>query len=172
MLQLSKIFWDICRLKAGPQALPTGHNLLISAVLAGIIIDSFASSIFMTKLSTLDVIITVVTYNFVLLMAVYFILYLVGYAGRAIQTLTAVAGAGFFISLVLLPALLVLNSSNAEVKPFGLLILIDNIWRISVNAHIFRHALSISLLMAMILSVSYLLFGILIAEYVLPTQAS
>ena len=76
------------------------------------------------------------------------------------------------ISLVLLPALLTLNTTGEAVKSFALLILVDNAWRIAVNAHIFRHALSISLLMAMILSVSYLLFGVLIADFLLPAQAS
>ncbi len=172
MLQLSRIFWEICRLKLGPQELPTGRYLLISAVLAGIIVDSFGSSILIPKLTNFEIINTVVIYNVVLLMAVYFLLKLVGYAERGIQTVTAIAGSGLFISLVLLPALLMLNASAEAVKSFAFLILIDNIWRIAVNAHIFRHALSISLLMAMILSVSYLLFGVLVAEFLLPTKTA
>ena len=172
MLQLSRIFWGICRLKSGPQELPTGRYLLISAVLAAIIVDSFASSILIPELTNFEIINTVVIYNVVLLASVYFLLKLVGYAERGIQTLTAIAGSGLLISLVLLPALLMLNASTEEVKPFAFLILIDNIWRIAVNAHIFRHALSISLLMAMILSVSYLLFGVLVAEFLLAMQTS
>ena len=171
MLQLSRIFWEICRLKSGPQALPIGRYLLVSAVLAGIFVDSFASSILIPKFTSFEIMGTVVIYNLVLLTAVYFLLKLVGYVERGIQTLTAIAGSGLLISLVLLPALLTLNTSTEDVKPFALLILVDNIWRIVVNAHIFRHALSINLLMAMILSVSYLLFGVLIAEFLLPTKA-
>ena len=168
MLQLSKIFWNICRLKSNPQDLPKARYLLIAVIFAGIIVDSFSSSILLPKLTALEIINIVIIYNILLLSAVYFLLKLLGYTERAVQTLTAIAGSGLFISLVLLPALLTLNSA---VKSFVFLILIDNIWRIVVNAHIFRHSLSIGLLMAMILSVSYLLLGALLAEFLLPTQA-
>ena len=172
MLQLIRIFWDICRLRAGPQALPSGRNLLISAVFAGVLIDSFASSILITKMSTFEIITTVAIYNVLLLLAVYILLMIVGYQKRAMQTLIALAGAGLFISLVLLPGLITLDLAEQETKSFALFILIDNIWRIAVNAHIFRHALSVSLLMAMIISVSYLLLGVLAADFLLPIQVS
>lgn len=170
MLQLIKVFWDLCRLKAGPQDLPKGRNLLVSAILAGIIIDSFATSMFMPKLSDFDIIKTVAIYNLLLLSAVYFLLKLIGYAERGMQTVTAIAGSGLFISLVLLPGLVMLDLAEEQANSLALFILIDNVWRIAVNAHIFRHALSISLLMAMILSVSYLLLGVLVADALLPAQ--
>ncbi len=170
MLQLSKILWAICQLKAGPQDLPVRVDLLISVILAGMIVDSFATSILIPKLSVVDIIKTIIIYNLVLLTAVYYLLKVVGYKERGVQTLTAIAGSGLFISLVLLPGFVMMNSVEEQVKSFVLLILIDNVWRIAVNAHIFRHALSVALLMAMILSVSYLLFGILIADFILPAQ--
>lgn len=172
MLQLIRAFWDICRLRAGPQALPSGRNLLISVVIAGIFIDSFASSILIPKLSGFEIITTVAIFNVVLLAAVYLLLNVIGYKQRAMQTLTAIAGSGLFISLVLLPGLITVDFAEQETKSFALFILIDNIWRIAVNAHIFRHALSVSLLMAMIISVSYLLLGVLAADFLLPIQAS
>lgn len=172
MLQLLRVFWDICRLRAGPQDLPSGRNLLISAVLAGVLIDSFASSILIPKLSVFEVATTVAIYNVLLLIAVYLLLKLIGYEQRSMQTVTAIAGSGLFISLVLLPGLITMDFSEEVNKSFALFVLIDNIWRIAVNAHIFRHALSISLLMAMIISVSYLLFGVLIADFLIPTQTT
>lgn len=172
MLQLSKIFWDICRLKSGPQALPIERYILVVVVFAGIIVDSVSSSILIPKLTNYEISRTVIIYNIVLLTAVYFLLKLLGYAERGLQTLMAIAGSGLFISLVLMPALLMLNTSTQAIKPFGLLILVDSIWRIAVNAHIFRHALSINRLLAMIISISYLLFGVLIAEFLLPTDVS
>ena len=172
MLALIRIFWDICRLRAGPQDLPSGRNLLISAVLAGILVDSFASSILMTKFSGLEIATIVATYNIVLLASVYLLLKFIGYQERAMQTMIAIAGAGLMISLVLLPGLITADLAEPETKSFALFILIDNIWRIAVNAHIFRHALSVSLLMAMIISVSYLLFGVLVADFLLPTESN
>ena len=170
MLQLIRIFWMICRLQAGPQDLPKGRNLLISAVLAGILVDSFASSILIPKISGFEIFLTVAMYNILLLVAVYLLLTLIGYKERGIQTLTAIAGSGLFISLVLLPGLITMSLAEEAVKSFAFFILIDNVWRIAVNAHIFRHALSVSLLMAMIVSVSYLLFGVLIADFIMPLQ--
>jgi len=170
MLQLIRTFWTICRLQAGPQNLPKGRNLLISVVLAGIIVDSFASSLLIPKLSGLKILSTVALYNILLLAAVFLLLKLIGYKERSIQTITAIAGSGLFISLVLLPGLIMMNSAEEQLKSFAFFILIDNVWRIAVNAHIFRHALSVSLLMAMIVSVSYLLLGLLVAEFLLPIQ--
>lgn len=172
MLQLSRIFWGICRLKSNPQDLPKEIYLLVLAIFAGILVDSFSSSILIPKLSSLDILQAVVFYNLASLLAIYFLVRLVGFRERALQTVTAIAGSGVFISLVLLPALLVVNASANAAISFAFLILADNVWRIIVNAHIFRHALSIGLLMAMILSVSYLLFGVLIADFVLPTHTS
>ena len=172
MLLLIRNFWWICRLKFNPQDLPKEKYLLISAIFAGIVIDSFSSSILIPKLSNSEILQIVVLYNLVLLFAVYFLLKLVGFAERGIQTVTAIAGSGVLISLVLLPALIVVNAKGNAAASFAFLILADNVWRIVVNAHIFRHALSISLLMAMILSVSYLLFGALVADLLLPVSTS
>ena len=170
MMQLIKTFWDICRLKAGPQDLPTGHYLLVAAVFAGIIVDSFSTSVLIPSLSSLEIIQILVTYNIILLAAVYLLLTVLGYAQRGMQTLTAMAGSGLLISLVLLPSLLMLNSAQEEVKSFAFYILADTVWRIAVNAHIFRHALSISLLMAMIVSMSYLIFSLFVGDILLPAQ--
>lgn len=72
MLQLSKILWAICQLKAGPQDLPSRLYILVSVILAGIIVDSFATSILIPKLSVFDITKTIIIYNLVLLTAVYF----------------------------------------------------------------------------------------------------
>ena len=172
MLQLSKILLDICRLKAAPDTLPRGPAVLIFLVIAAIVVDSVASASLITYLSAFEIVNTVVVYNIVLLSAVFLLLKIVGYAPRAVQTLSAIAGSGLVISLVLLPALLMLDSGKEQSQAIALYILIDNVWRIVVNAHIFRHALSIGLLLAMVISLSYLLFGVMIAEFLLPAKTA
>lgn len=169
MLQLVKVFWDICRLKAGPQKLPKGTYLLVSAVFAGIIVDSFTAPIFIPALSGFDIVKIVTIYDVLLLAAIYLLLKLVGLEERGIQTVTAIAGSGFLISLILLPSLLMLNSAEG-VKSFAFYILVDTAWRIAVNAHIFRHAFSINLLLAMVVSMSYLVFGLYVGDLLLPAQ--
>lgn len=171
MLQLSKILFDLCRFKNSPDLLPRSPVTLILVVMCGVIIDSFASSLLITRFSTLEIFNTVLVYNLVLLIAVFLLLKIVGYASRALQTMIAVAGSGLVISLILLPALLMLDSSKEQSQAIALFILIDNAWRISVNAYIFRHAFSIKILLSLIISVSYLLLGVMIADFLLPAQA-
>lgn len=170
MLQLVKVFWDICRLKVGPQKVPKGTYLLASIVFAGIIVDSFTSSIFIPALSGFDVVKIVTIYDVLLLASIYLLLKLVSFEERGIQAVTAIAGSGLFISLVLLPSLLMLNSAEEEVKSFAIYILVDTVWRVAVNAHIFRHAFSINLLLAMVVSMSYLVFGLYVGDFLLPAQ--
>lgn len=170
MLQLSKILLDICRLKAGPDALPRGPAVLILLVISAIVVDSAASAILIPALSALEVVITIAVYNLVLLTAVFILLKIVGYAPRALQTMSAIAGSGLVISLVLFPALLMIDSGKEQSQAIVLFVLIDNVWRIVVDAHIFRHAFSIGLLLAMVISLSYLLFGVMFAEFLLPAQ--
>ena len=162
-----KILWEICLLKAVPQNLPQRKYLVILTVSLALIIDSFSSSILMPDFSGVKIIAVVFYYNTALLLAIYLLLRLIGYAERSVQTLTAIAGSGFFISLVLFPALLIMSVNEQLAKTLVFYILIDNVWRIVVNAHIFRHALSVSRLFAMVISLSYLFLGILIAEFLL-----
>lgn len=171
MMQLINVFWDICRLKTGPQNLPTGYYLLGATILAGIIVDSFTSSIFMPNLSGLTIFKIVAIYNVLMFAMIYLLLTLLGYANRGIQTLTAFAGSGLFITLILLPGLLVINSAGEQTKSFAFYILIDSVWRLSVNAHIFRHALSVNFLLSMILSLSYFIIGLYVGDFLIPTQA-
>ena len=170
MLHLFKIFWDICRLRAGPQDVPAGRNLLIAVVFAAVIIDSFSTSILIPRFEGMEVLQIVAVYNIILLSAIYLLLWLVGYSSRAVQTLTAFSASGFLISLVLLPGLIVMNSAAAEAKSFAFYIIADTIWRLTVNSYIFRHAFSVNLLLAMILSFSYFIFGLFIADILIPTQ--
>lgn len=168
MLKLINVFWNICRLKAGPQDLTITRNILISTVLIGIIVDSKANAVFLPELSGIEVINAVAIYNVFLLIGAYFLLKLIGKEQRGMQTITALAGSGLLISLVLLPGLLFLDASEKPFISFSYFILFDNVWRIIVSAHIFRYALSISFMMGMIISVSYLLFGLQVANFLLP----
>ena len=77
MLQLIKLFVDICRLRAGPQDLPKGRYLLVATILAGIIVDSFALSRLMPELSVFAAIKIIVVYNLTLLAAIYYLLKLI-----------------------------------------------------------------------------------------------
>lgn len=172
MLQLSKLLLDLSRLKAGPDALPRGPAVLILLVISAVIVDSVASSLLITDLSSFEIFFIVSAYSLVLLSVVFLLLTLLGYSSRAFQTMSAITGAGLVISLVLLPALLMIDTAKEQSQALALFVLIDNVWRITVNTHIFRHALSISLLLAMVISISYLLFGFMVADFLLSSHAA
>jgi hypothetical protein len=83
---------------------------------------------------------------------VYFILNLRGYGSRFPQTLGALAGTGFIIGLLSLAILFRLEPGKPQAELallyFGLFG-----WSLAVDAHIYRHALSIKMSMGVLLAV-------------------
>ena len=71
MVQVSRVFWEICRLKANPKDLPKRQYLLLAVILTSIVIDSFSSSILIPKLTSFEVVQIIVLYNLILLSSVY-----------------------------------------------------------------------------------------------------
>ncbi len=169
-MQFMALYWAIARLKLAPYALPENRLLLIKTILLAIIVDIVATRILRPDLPTAEVINLVSSYNILMLLAVALLLYLTGYRVRILQSLTALAGSGVMISLVLLPGLLTIYSFGQETKSYGLFILIDYVWRIAVTAHIFRYTFSVGSLMAMILSVSYMIFGMYVGSFLMPAS--
>lgn len=166
-MQQLRAIWDICMLRKGPQDLPYSLQLLLLMIGLGILVDSYLNSIFFPKLATIEIIITVTVSTLTLLLAIYLLLWLRNLTNRGIQTLTALAGSGLFISLVLLPTIELINHFPQAGKPFGIITLIYYAWILSVNTHIFRHAFSLGTLMSMIFAVSYFLLGFFVTEILL-----
>ena len=143
MIQLIKMFWDICAVKAAPQDLPVSSFLLGLALLAylvtGAVVAAFqwplAQAIPAALLDT--VFLTVLSR--VLLWARML-------SGRFVQTLTALAGSGAVMTVIALPLVLWqsfvgVTDANAPTLPSWLL-MIWMIWNVVVVGHILRHALS------------------------------
>ena len=143
MIQLIKIFWDICALKAAPQDLPASSFLLSLAVLAYFvtgavvaalqwslsqaILAAFLDTVFLTVLSRV-------------------LLWARALSGRFVQTLTALAGSGAVMTLVALPlvlwqTLVGVTDVSAPTLPSWLL-MIWMVWNVVVVGHILRHSLS------------------------------
>ncbi len=171
MLNLISLYWAICRLRATPQMMPAVNSLLVNTVVIGIVVDTLAASLFQTGKTLFELGILVSLYTILMLLAVYFLLTLVGYRQRALQTLIALAGSDLMISLVLLPGLFIVSLSEKGIQSFAMFILIDYVWRIAVMAHIFRYSFSVGLMMGMILSVSYAIFGMFVSDFLVTPQA-
>ena len=129
---------DMLRLRSGPQQMPTGW-----LVAAGLAIAYLAQG-FLVDLVTGDsdgaprsLVAISVQFGIVGLL-----LNLRGYQVRLPQTLSALAGTGFIFGLLALLILSRVDPGNPQAD-LALLYLILFGWSLAVDAHIYRHALSV-----------------------------
>ncbi len=143
MIQLIKLFWDICAVKAAPQDLPASSFLLVLAVLAyfvtGAVVATFQWPLSQAILAAFLDTVFLTVLSRVLLWARML-------SGRFVQTLTALAGSGAVMTVIALPLVMWqgfvgVTDANAPTLPSWLL-MIWMIWNVVVVGHILRHALS------------------------------
>ncbi len=136
---------DICLLRKGPQDVPsssvlTGLAMAIS-VLMGVWVEALVST--GEHLLTRPLLTTAASIGFV-----FVLLSARGYGARFRQTWTAFAGAGALLTLVFVPILWSLGReirADQAPNPVGYLAFwFLTIWSFVIDAHIFRHALSVS----------------------------
>jgi hypothetical protein len=143
VIQLIKLFWDICAVKAAPQDLPASSFLLVLAVLAyfvtGAVVAAFQWPLSQAVLAAFLDTVFLTVLSRVLLWARML-------SGRFVQTLTALAGSGAVMTVIALPLVMWqsfvgVTDANAPTLPSWLL-MIWMIWNVVVVGHILRHALS------------------------------
>lgn len=166
MQALAKLFWDICLLRAGPQDVPASRELL--AVVLGLSVLSNLVFV-LGRTSLAEGLAFVLTALGLLMGLVYLLLTVFGYRARAVQTLTALGGTGLVLSVLALPLLVFSALLPSEANPFGLLLLMVNLWGLVVIAHVLRHALSVHLVQGGLLALGYLYLNIVLADYLLPS---
>jgi hypothetical protein len=158
----------IVLLKAGPQHLPYSVSLLASLtllyMLSGILVLA-ASMSFAQAVANLmlDVV--------VLFAFSYFCLSLLQYKTRFVQTVAALTGIGTIYHLLAWPLFIQSNNMHAQQQDttiIGWLMLLLISWQVLVFAHVFRHAMQMSMLRALVLSFGYLFLAIASAEMVFP----
>ncbi|MDT8320476.1 MAG: hypothetical protein RQ826_08100 [Xanthomonadales bacterium] len=131
---------DILRLRAGPQDLPAGWSLAIAMSLAylgqGLIAARTLGETDAVPRSLLAIAVQVV--------AVAALLQLKRHSERLPQTITALTGTGFILGLI---SVFLLQQADPEQPQPGLALvyLALFIWSLTVDAHIYRHALSITM---------------------------
>jgi hypothetical protein len=156
VMQVIKVFWDICALKAAPQDLPASSFLLglvllayflTGAIVATLqwplsqaILAAFLDTLFLTSLSRV-------------------VLWARMLSGRYVQTLTALAGSGAVMTLVALPIVFwqkLVGVTDASIPTLpSWLLMIWMVWNVLVVGHILRHALSTLLALGVGLAVAY-----------------
>jgi len=148
---------EMMRLRSGPQDLPSGKVLAWTLVLAYLAQGFLASMV----LNETDAAPRTFMATAVQLGAIAALLNFRNMALRLPQTISALAGTGFFFGLI---SIVILTQADPEKSQpdLALIYLALFVWSLLVDAHIYRHALSIKLSQGMLVAVM-----IFVANYVL-----
>lgn len=144
---LARLF-DILRLRSGPQDIPAGWKLAIVLSLAYIAQGVFADRIF-GEADAAPRSLLAITVQFLVIAA---LLNLKKFASRLPQTLSTLAGTGLIFGF--LSILLVSQADPEKIQPALALVWIAVLlWSLAVDAHIYRHALSITMSLGVLVAV-------------------
>lgn len=160
MAPLLRQLWQLCLLRVGPQDLPyspaLSRALVLGALAAGLLnaaaVDALGGHLLPRLLLTLAFLVAVP----------WLLLQLRGFGNRLAQTVAAIAGTSLLYALAFLPLSLLIVDFDA-VEPSPLLVLAGwaglllTGWKLAINAHIWRHALSIPFAAAVLLAMGLLL---------------
>ncbi len=158
-------------LKAAPQDLRYRQAL---AVRLGFVYWITGILVLSTTLRPADLLESMLLSLLVLLLFVFFILRVFGLQGRFVQTFSAVTGVGALFNLLSWPLLMVLSGDTAEepalpALSFMFLMLVS--WEILVKAHIFKNALEISMINAMLLSFALFFIAMTLSQLIFPGES-
>ena len=168
MRALFDLFLDICLLRKGPQDLPASWFLLKATVMV-YALTSLLAQLMSTEplLALLQALLDVS----LLVGLTYVVLQLLGHQVRFTQTLTALAGAGALMDVIILPVVMWVQRDVASGTQSDLPVLLFpawQIWRVAVVTHVLRHALSTSMELALLYTLGYLAILITLASLLFP----
>jgi hypothetical protein len=159
--------FDVMRFRAGPQDLPAGWSMAILAALAycvqGLIADRLLDGPAAAPRSLLALAVQVT--------ASWALVSLRRFPNRLPQTITALAGTGFLFSLI--SAVLLLQAAPGGIAP-GLALIWFGVflWSLLVDAHIYRHALSITMSLGVLVAVVVFALNFFVIEALFPAGSS
>jgi hypothetical protein len=169
MRSLFRLFWDICLLRTTPAQVPWSPALLLVVLLVSLLIDNLNLAISIPREGWAHVPLVVLVHSGFYYGSLALLLWLTGYRARIVQTLTALAGSGFILSLLAMPLLLLMSGMQSNTSLLALLLLILNLWSLLVMAHILRHALSVGFMLAGVLAFGYFVMSIKLVDMLLPS---
>lgn len=160
-----------CLLRRAPQADPVSGTALGWSILAYVTMDllqarassGWQTSVGMTTLDTL-----------VMVLFSWAVLRLTNKTARYVQTLTALAGTGTVLGLLGLPLIQQVARAHPDEGPAGMLVLgwlMLLVWSISVQAHIYRHALSLRYGAGLLVAGLQMVLIIILLETLFPQLA-
>jgi len=157
-----------CLLRRAPQDDPVSYQALIQALSGYLLIDLVQAS----ASSSLLVSLGMTLFDAVLMVVfAWAILRITGKMQRFIQMLTSLAGTGMVLGLASLPLVQLAASAHRNNEPMADLVLgwlLLLVWSISVQAHIFRHALSVRFGIGLMLAGLHTVLAIGLIETLFP----
>lgn len=168
MSYLIQLFWDICLLQKAPQDIPYSRGLVLLLLLVGFPVDYLNLNLALPKVEPGAIVRVISIHTVFFLTSLSALMIVMGYGARIFQTLTALLGTGVIISLLATPVLLTISYIAQDPGYFGLILLLLNIWSLVIMAHILRHALSVSFLLAGLFAFGYFMLSIKLVDFLLP----
>ncbi len=166
MEALLRTVMSIALLQRGPQILPASTVLLALALTAhfgtGVLLALFSLSLPMALLSA-------ITGTLIMVALVHGLLLLHRRHERVTQTLTALAACEVLIGLLALPLTALYYAGGGMAELASLLSLLLLAWNVALAAHIFRHALGVSMGMGVLFAIGYILVAFSLSGLVTPT---
>jgi hypothetical protein len=167
---LWRSFFDICRFQMTPQQIPYSQPLLGLLLLAHALLSATMVAL---ELPVAVALLSGCAETSLLAVLVFSLLQMAGYAKRAVQAISALAGTEIIIKIISLPALLWLRSLPQDGDAGGPLILLLGLmaWSMGISAHILRHALSTNFWIGLALSFTIALASLTVLEMLFPLSA-
>ena len=170
MPSIAGYFWQMCLLRAGPEALPSS-NFVTCFVLALYLPAAMVVSSLTRPGETVDVtLIVVVTGVITQALITYALTSFKGYRVRFKATWAALMGTNAFMLIVLLPfSLIIVNAEDQMVKLFA-----DSAWWIcfgwwlAIAGHIYHRAINISLIQGSIIAFLTEMLSVIITLSIVP----
>ncbi len=165
MNPLLKVFIDICLFRATPQQLPASRFLLALVLVLhwalGVVFGVLSAPLFESLLTAL-------IGTLLLLAVVYGLLTAHRLQQRLYQTATALAGSEVLLGVLALPLSLWIVFAEGDRTIPALLSLLLIGWGAAIAAHIFRHALNVGWLLALVFAFSYTVLSYSLINLVAP----
>lgn len=167
MEALFRTLLSIALLKRGPQTLPSSSYLL-ALMLAAHLVTGVLLGLF--SLSTQMALFSALVGTLMMVALVHGLLLLHRLHARVTQTLTALAGCEVLIGLLALPLTALYYTGGGMAELASLLSLLLLVWNVAVAAHIFRHALNVSVGMGVLFAIGYTLVSLGLSGLVGPIE--
>ncbi|HSE11439.1 MAG TPA: hypothetical protein VLB69_02280 [Rudaea sp.] len=158
---------DICLLRRGPQDLPYSVSLLVAVAAAWMVLQlgvAVARAVPLEGVfagAVLELMFTLGALNVILTLR--------GLRNRFVQTATALLGCTLVFILLNVPILLLIGDPPATVQQLNplqiLLVLVSLpllVWKVLVDAHIFRHSFNVPYLSGVVIALLWIIAGMML----------